>query len=226
MRDLQSGAAKVCPQCGEIKTPSGFRDSSLVTGIGRFCLECKTLPTHRKYFTESTISRRDPNPPSKSDINKLFSFSESPEKYATGTSRTREKVQYLDSIKNKLSEGQKATYETARERYEATLTAKVGAKARPKREYNAVLSEAFNNHQSVKIRYKGSWRTIDPYALNGTYVVSYCHFARDIRTFRIDRIQGAELSEPFSFDKSLQTTAQSRLGEAPNYLGGGYRRRY
>ena len=62
----------------------------------------------------------------------------------------------------------------------------------PKREYAAVIKEAFDNRRSVKICYKGSWRTIDPYALNGTYVVSYCHFARDIRTFRIDRVQGAE----------------------------------
>jgi len=187
-------------------------------------LECKTLPTHRRYFTEGTISHRDPNSPSKSDINKLLSFSESPEKYATGTSRTREKVQYLDSIKSKLSEGQKATYETAREKYEVTLATKEEAKARPKREYNAVLTEAFNNHQSVKIRYKGSWRTIDPYSLNNTYVVAYCHSARDIRTYRVDRIQGAELSDTFSFDKSLQTTAQSRLVEAPNYRG--YKSRY
>lgn len=74
----------------------------------------------------------------------------------------------------------------------------------------------------MKIRYKGSWRTIDPYSLNNTYIVAYCHLARDIRTFRIDRIQGVELSEAFDFDKSLQTTAQGRLIEAPNYRG--YRR--
>ncbi len=192
--------------------------------MGRFCLVCKTMPTYRKHFTESTIERRDPDALSKSDINKLLSFLEHPEKYATGTSRTKEKIQYLDNIKYKLSEGQLATYKTAREKYESVLTTKTEAKARPKKEYSAVLKEAFNNRQSVKIRYKGSWRTIDPYALNSTYVVSYCHFARDIRTFRIDRIQGAELLELFTFDKSLQATAQSRLVEAPNYRG--YRSRY
>ena len=187
-------------------------------------MTCKTTPTHRKYFTEGTIKRPDPNTPSKSDINKLLSFSENPEKYATGTSRAKEKVKYLESIKHKFSEGQQATYNTAREKYDSTLVVKAGAKARPKKEFASVINEAFNNRQSVKIRYKGSWRTIDPYAVNGTYVVSYCHFARDIRTFRIDRIQGAELSEPFNFDKSLQVTAQSRLVEAPSYRG--YRRRY
>lgn len=223
---MRSGAAKVCPQCGEIKPLSEFKDSSLVTGIGRFCLTCKTAPAYRKYFTESTIERRDPDAPSKSDINKLLSFLERPEKYATGTSRTKEKVQYLDSIVHKFSEGQQATYDAAKEKYAAALADKAEVKVQPKKEYIAVIKEAFDNRRSVKIRYKGSWRTIDPYALNGTYVVSYCHFARDIRTFRIDRIQGAELSEPFSLDKSMQTTAQSRLVEAPSYSYRGYRRRY
>ncbi len=92
--------------------------------------------------------------------------------------------------------------------------------------YSSVLQNAFNNQKSVKIRYKGSWRTIDPYSLDNTYVVAYCHFARDIRTFRVDRVQGAELSEGFSLDRSLQATAQSKLVAAPSYKGGGYRRRF
>lgn len=184
------------------------------------------MPTYRKYFAESTLERRDPAAPSKSDVNKLLSFSEHPEKYATGTSRTKEKVQYLDSITHKFSEGQQATYDTAKEKYNAALAFKTEVRIQPKKEYAAVIKEAFDNHRSVKIRYKGSWRTIDPYTLNDTYVVSYCHLARDIRTFRIDRVQGAELSEPFSFDKSLQTTAQSRLVEVPSYSYRGYRRRY
>ncbi len=184
------------------------------------------MPTYRKYFTESTIERRDPDAPSKSDVNKLLSFSEHPEKYATGTSRMKEKVQYLDSIMHKFSEGQQTTYDTAKEKYDAALAAKAEVKVQPKREYAAVIKEAFDNRRSVKICYKGSWRTIDPYALNGTYVVSYCHFARDIRTFRIDRVQGAELSEPFNFDRSIQATAQSRLVEAPSYSYRGYKRRY
>lgn len=224
---MRSGAAKVCPQCGEIKALSDFKDSSLVTGIGRFCLTCKTLPTYRKYFSEDTVEQRDQDAPSKSDVNKLLSFSEDPEKYATGTSRAKEKVQYLDSIKHKLSEGQQATYNTAREKYDAALVTKVEAKERPKKEYAAILLEAHGSRRSVKIRYKGAWRTIDPYSLNNTYVVAYCHSARDIRTFRVDRIQGAELSEPFNFDKTMLTAAQGRLVEAPSYQGGrGYRRRY
>lgn len=166
------------------------------------------------------------NESSKSDINKLLSFSENPDKYATGTSKAKEKVEYLESIKYKFSEGQLLAYTTARKKYDATIITKNKFIVQ-KVNYDNVLVEAFNSHTSVKIRYKGSWRTIDPYSLNKTYVVAYCHFARDIRTFRVDRIQGAELLEGFSFDKSLQTTAQSRIVEAPNYRGhGGYRRKY
>ncbi|MFA5583977.1 MAG: WYL domain-containing protein [Bacteriovoracaceae bacterium] len=196
----------------------------MITGVGRFCLTCKAVPSYRKYFTEGTIERRDPDAPSKSDINKLLSFSEHPEKYATGTSRTREKVEYLDSIQYKFSEGQQATYNTAREKYDAALAVKTEIKARPKEEYAAILSTAVAERRSVKIRYKGSWRTIDPYSLDKTYVVSYCHFARDMRTFRVDRIQGAELSEAFDFDKAVSTKAQNKLSEAPSYRG--YRKRY
>jgi predicted DNA-binding transcriptional regulator YafY len=81
----------------------------------------------------------------------------------------------------------------------------------------STLRVGLNHHKSVKILYKGKWRTIDPYALNDTYVVAYCHLSNDIRTFRIDRIENIVLSGSFSFDKYLQTTAQSGLRQAPNY---------
>ena len=223
---MRSGAAKVCPQCGEIKTLADFKDNSLVTGLGRFCRACKSGSNTWSYHPIKQKQVQSENEPTKSDINKLLSFSEDPEKYATGTDKAREKVEYLESIEHKFSDGQFTTYETARKKYDAALVSKAEIKSR-KVDYSAVLNKAFNSHKSVKIRYKGSWRTIDPYSLNNTYVVAYCHFARDIRTFRVDRIQGAELSEGFNFDKSLQTTANSRLGEAPSYKGhGGYRRRY
>ena len=97
------------------------------------------------------------------------------------------------------------------------LAALATAPKAQKKDYGDTLAEALKSQRSVKIRYKGSWRTIDPYSLNTTYVVAYCHFARDIRTFRIDRIQGAELSEGFILDKSLQATAQPKLTQAPAY---------
>lgn len=223
---MRSGAAKVCPQCGEIKPLADFKDSSLVTGLGRFCRACKSGANTWSYHPIKDKQVKSENEPTKSDVNKLLNFSENPEKYATGTTASREKVEYLDNIEHKFSEGQFATYAIARQKYDAALAAKAEAKTR-KADYSVTLREGFNNHKSVKIRYKGSWRTIDPYSLNETYVVAYCHLARDIRTFRVDRIQGAELSDSFNVDRSLQSTAQSRLVQAPSYKGyGGYRRRY
>lgn len=164
--------------------------------------------------------------PSKSDINKLLSFTENPKKYATGTGKAKEKVDYLDDIKYKFSEGQLGAYTKARKKYDVLVATRQEPRIQ-KSDHGAILADAFNNQRSVKIRYKGSWRIIDPYSLNKTYVVAYCHSARDIRTFRVDRIQGAELSGAFSVDKTLQATAQSRIVEAPSYKGyGKYRRRY
>lgn len=163
------------------------------------------------------------NEPSRSDINKLLSFTDTPRKYATGSARAKEKVEYLESIKHKLSEGQLAAYNSAREEYDAEMTLKEQP-AIQKENNSTILNEAFNNHRSIKIRYKGAWRTIDPYSLNSTYVVAYCHLACDIRTFRVDRIQAIELLDEFYFDTSLQEKAQPRLTEAPTYRG--YRRRY
>lgn len=199
---------------------SKFRDSSLITEIGRFCLECKSNSIFREYTSTSSGRRiKLDDELSRSDNNKLLSFSESPLKYARGTSKSKEKVKYLDSIKYKFSDGQLATYNAARKKYDEALQERILVS---KKDFIKDLEQAFNDHRTVRIRYKGSWRAIDPYALNNTYCVAYCHFARDIRIFRIDRIQGTELFENYNVDKSLQRTAQTRLIEAPNYRG--YRR--
>ena len=205
-----------------MKSLSEFKDKSLITGIGRFCLKCKSNLSSRQYISISSGRREKLDDElSRSDTNKLLSFSESPLKYARGTSKSKEKVKYLDSIKYKFSDGQLATYNIARKKYDGVLKEQTPAQ---KKDFSKDLKQAFDNHQTIKIRYKGSWRAIDPYALNNTYCVAYCHLARDIRTFRVDRIQGVELSENFKFDKSLEKTAQERLIVAPSYKGYRYRR--
>lgn len=199
--------------------------------MGRFCIECKSKTSFFGHVStgfghistsKGRIARLESDP-SRSDINKLLSFTGAPRKYATGSARAKEKVEYLESIKHKLTEGQLAAYNSARAEYDAEMALKKQPVVQ-KENNAAILNEAFNKHRSVKIRYKGAWRTIDPYSLNGTYVVAYCHLACDIRTFRVDRIQAAELLEEFSFDESLHVKAQPRLTEAPTYRG--YRRRY
>lgn len=152
---------------------------------------------------------------SKSDVNRLLSFTKDPTKYAIDTHSAKEKVCYLDTISYKFSPEQRAMYKEAREQYDAALATKKEPRIQ-KMDYSPILDEGLTHRRSVKIRYKNVWRMIDPYALNETYVVAYCHSALDIRTFRMDRIQGAELSENFSFNRSLQTTAQSRLMAAPS----------
>lgn len=221
---MRSGASKACSQCGEIKPISNYKDRSLVTGLGRFCLECKSQPVDLKYHPVGNNGRKDPQYGlSKSDVNRLLSFSKNPEKYAIDSHAVKEKVYYLDTISYKFNTEQLAIYREAREKYASAVATKKESKIQ-KKDYSATLGDAFNNHKAVKIRYKGSWRTIDPYSLNKTYVVAYCHSARDIRTFRIDRIQGAELLGVFSVDESLRTAAQGKLAGAHSYTG--YRRRY
>lgn len=105
----------------------------------------------------------------------------------------------------------------ARKKSNTKIVAKKDPKIK-KTDRVTILKGALDNHMSVNIIYKRQRRTIDPYALDNTYVIAYCHNAHDIRTFRIDRIQHASvLSERFTFDKYLHSTAQSRLKQAPNY---------
>ncbi|MDO8669107.1 MAG: WYL domain-containing protein [Candidatus Buchananbacteria bacterium] len=206
---------------------SDFKDKALITGFGRFCSVCKTKSYSSEYISVSGGRRtRRELEASKSDINKLLSFTGDPLKYSRGTSRAQEKVNYLESIKQKFSEGQLASYNTARKKYNEVVI----DHAKPvetKVNYYSVLEAGINKSRSIKIRYKGIWRIVDPYSLNKTYVVANCHLAHDLRTFRLDRIQGAELLEDFAFDKPKQNLANSMIMEAPNWKGrGGYRRRF
>ena len=43
VESLQNGNMKECPKCKEIRNTSDFKDSSLVTGYGRFCIHCKKI---------------------------------------------------------------------------------------------------------------------------------------------------------------------------------------
>mgnify|MGYP001562206977 FL=1 len=200
----------MCPSCGDVKSIEEFRDNSLITGIGRFCRFCKAKPKAEPQYGVEELT--------KSELNKMISFCSSPEKYATGSARAEEKIEYLESIKYKLGKVDLATYTKAFNRYQRALEIKEGY-YEEEDDYEILLNEAVDSRKSVRILYKGAWRTIDPYSLDGVYIVAYCHKAQDIRTFRIDRIVNAELSEGFIFDPSLGIAARSKLEEAPNYKG-------
>jgi len=57
---LQNGEMKECPKCKEIRNLDDFKDSSLITGYGRFCRFCKgyvsTMKIERKVKTATIIT--------------------------------------------------------------------------------------------------------------------------------------------------------------------------
>ena len=67
------------------------------------------------------------------------------------------------------------------------------------------LEPAVANGFSVKIRYhksgeeQSNYRLVDPYTIiywnNKWYVIGFCHLRNDIRTFRVNRIEGLMLTE-------------------------------
>ena len=220
---LDTENTQKCPNCSSLNfEKKGFRKEKqryICKDCGRNwtsdIISKKVSSSSREYISISSGRRvKNDDELSRSETNKLVSFTNNPLKYARGTSKSLDKVKYLESIKYKFSEGQLATFNTAREEYDNALVNQV---QHPKKDFSKDLEQAFKEHRTVKIRYKGSWRSIDPYSLNNTYCVAYCHFARDIRTFRIDKIQGAELSDSFKFNDSLYDTAQLKLEEAPNF---------
>ncbi|HSW58636.1 MAG TPA: transcriptional regulator, partial [Dehalococcoidales bacterium] len=71
----------------------------------------------------------------------------------------------------------------------------------------AKLAEAWNNQRRVRITYrslpapKPTKRTIEPYSIepaaagHSSYVLAYCHQARELRVFKIERIEAIELTD-------------------------------
>lgn len=52
---LQNGEMKECPKCKAIKSLSDFKDSSLISGYGRFCKDCKS----KKIKGDSNVTDED-----------------------------------------------------------------------------------------------------------------------------------------------------------------------
>lgn len=79
------------------------------------------------------------------------------------------------------------------------------------------LAEAWTTQHTAKINYhtfgegKPKYREIDPYFIqpalvgHAIYVIAYCHLAKDVRTFKIERIKSTEITKktykiPDTFD--------------------------
>ncbi len=53
---LQNGDMKECPKCKDVKSINDFKDSSLITGYGRFCRDCKG----KRVYSSSTANKPAP----------------------------------------------------------------------------------------------------------------------------------------------------------------------
>ncbi len=89
----------------------------------------------------------------------------------------------------------------------------------------ATLAEAWVSQHQVKIshkalgRQKATERTIEPYFIepaaeaHASYVIAYCHRSREIRVFKIERIEDIQVtSEPYSVPQDFDANAY--LGSA------------
>jgi predicted DNA-binding transcriptional regulator YafY len=86
----------------------------------------------------------------------------------------------------------------------------------------AAIGDAIGRQHRLRIRYAKPGaspepRTVDPYATwyaaGRVYLIAYCHVARDVRTFAVPRIVGAEvLDEAFEPVAGFDPSAFSRLG--------------
>jgi len=52
--DLENGDMKECPKCNKLRTIEEFRDDSLITGYGRFCVYCKGISYRLKNYKSIT----------------------------------------------------------------------------------------------------------------------------------------------------------------------------
>lgn len=53
---LQNGQMKECPKCKEVRSLDDFRDSSLITGYGRFCNQCKGTVRYTKKTEKTSVA--------------------------------------------------------------------------------------------------------------------------------------------------------------------------
>jgi predicted DNA-binding transcriptional regulator YafY len=89
-----------------------------------------------------------------------------------------------------------------------------------------VLRVAATDHTSVQFGYRGSERTLDPYGLllrEGLwYVVGHDHLRSEVRTYRVDRIEGeVNIVEGSSFERPAGFDARSAFPADSKLMGDG-----
>jgi predicted DNA-binding transcriptional regulator YafY len=128
------------------------------------------------------------------------------------------------AVEGALSKISRVLPAPARERIRAMSThlhlGTPGQFARPAAALLLNLTEAIHHQQRVKLSYRSyegttTQRKVDPYGVTGWrghwYLVGYCHLRRDYRTFRLDRVQQADvLTETFAKEPEFDYRAYLR----------------
>jgi very-short-patch-repair endonuclease len=58
VEEIQTGTKKECPRCSSLKGIDDFKDSSLISGISRYCKECKANKKAQKKPSYTTINEK------------------------------------------------------------------------------------------------------------------------------------------------------------------------
>lgn len=179
---------------------------------GRFCKECKGGEPFVQSYGGSF------SPVSKRDENRLESFIENPERYATGSVKAEEKVRQILAALSGLSQDKSQALNQAYERYKKKLASKEGKLTNDSLGKKLeLLGRAMKDHLILRVRYKGLSRDLHPYASDGKYCIAFCGLRNDLRTFRIDRMQNISLADQFSYSDSLRREADTKIKSANTY---------
>ena len=59
--------------------------------------------------------------------------------------------------------------------------------------HTTLFKQAAKEKRSVKVLYGAKERLIDVHRFDGIYIRAYCHLRKEERTFRLDRVEEAEV---------------------------------
>lgn len=127
-----------------------------------------------------------------------------------------------------MDDRQRNQYQGAKQIYEAALKQINTPKVSPNTAlFLDLIKTAIDNHHTLTITYKGFDRDIYPYKTDGKYCIAYCTINKELRTFRIDRMEKVRATGIFTPDSTLLSDAGSKLSDAPKYqYHRNYRSRY
>lgn len=117
-----------------------------------------------------------------------------------------------------MDDRQRNQYQGAKQIYEAALKHTVTPRASvSKTRAVELINAAIENHHTLTITYKGFKRDIYPYKTDGKYCIAYCTLRKELRTFRIDRMEDVRATGIFSPDQEMYDEAADKIADAPSF---------